>query len=163
MDQASIAGAEQTPYANKYQIGPSSRRPLSWIKAQIMPDEGCSPSPSIQGPAPRLQWRSFFVTGENHGGTDLSGGYGPAQGQVQQLIAAGKLGDMLTNAIRNPPRPERQRRSWPTMELKNRYLKSSAPLSKVIFDGKISSVIKDALGLHTYVQPAGAGANSRPR
>ena len=37
-----------------------------------------------------------------------------------------------------------------TMELKNRYLKSSAPLSKVVFDGKIN-VIKDALGLHTYV------------
>ena len=47
------------------------------------------------------------------------------------------------------------------MELKNRYLKSSAPLSKVIFDGKIS-VIKDALGLHTYVSRVQA-ASSRPR
>lgn len=36
------------------------------------------------------------------------------------------------------------------MELKNRYLKKSAPLSKVVYDKKIH-VINNALGLHTYV------------
>jgi predicted metal-dependent hydrolase len=37
-----------------------------------------------------------------------------------------------------------------TMAIKNDYLRKSAPLSKVIYDDKIH-VIKDALGLHTYI------------
>ncbi len=37
-----------------------------------------------------------------------------------------------------------------TMIIKNRYLKKSAPLSKVAYDGKIH-VINNALGLHKYV------------
>ncbi|QYJ91388.1 M48 metallopeptidase family protein [Shewanella halotolerans] len=37
-----------------------------------------------------------------------------------------------------------------TMALKNRYLKKSSPLSKVIFDDKIT-LKKQALGLHSYV------------
>ncbi|GAM54604.1 metal-dependent hydrolase [Vibrio ishigakensis] len=37
-----------------------------------------------------------------------------------------------------------------TMEFKNRYLKKSAPLSKVIYDPKIH-LINNALGLHSYV------------
>jgi len=38
-----------------------------------------------------------------------------------------------------------------TMALKNKYLKKSQPLSKVIYDNKIH-IIHDALGLHTYVR-----------
>ncbi len=37
-----------------------------------------------------------------------------------------------------------------TLSIKNRFLKKSAPLSKIIFDPKIH-VIKNALGLHSYV------------
>lgn len=37
-----------------------------------------------------------------------------------------------------------------TMDLKNQYLKKSAPLSKVQFDDKIH-VINNALGLHSFV------------
>ena len=37
-----------------------------------------------------------------------------------------------------------------TMALKNHYLKKSSPLSKVIFDDKIT-LKKQALGLHSYV------------
>jgi predicted metal-dependent hydrolase len=37
-----------------------------------------------------------------------------------------------------------------TMELKDRFLKKSPPISKVIFDNKIH-VINNALGLHSYV------------
>ncbi|HGY1052340.1 TPA: M48 family metallopeptidase [Aeromonas salmonicida subsp. pectinolytica] len=80
------------------------------------------------------------------------GGYpDPLKAQVQQLIAAGKLGDMLEKRYPDSHLIQSDKALLAyTMELKNRYLKSSAPLSKVIFDGKIN-VIKDALGLHTYV------------
>jgi len=80
------------------------------------------------------------------------GGYpDPLKAQVQQLIAAGKLGDMLEKRYPDSHLIQSDKALLGyTMELKNRYLKSSAPLSKVIFDGKIN-VIKDALGLHTYV------------
>jgi predicted metal-dependent hydrolase len=37
-----------------------------------------------------------------------------------------------------------------TMEIKERYLKKSPPITKVVFDNKIH-LIKNALGLHTYV------------
>ncbi|WP_088743633.1 YgjP-like metallopeptidase domain-containing protein [Cobetia sp. QF-1] len=37
-----------------------------------------------------------------------------------------------------------------TMALKNQYMRSSAPISKVIYDDKIH-VINNALGLHTFV------------
>ncbi len=37
-----------------------------------------------------------------------------------------------------------------TMAIKSRYLKKSAPLSKVAYDGKIH-VINNALGLHKYI------------
>ncbi len=36
------------------------------------------------------------------------------------------------------------------LQLKNRYLKKSSPLSKVVYDNKIH-VINNALGLHKYV------------
>ncbi|MDX7921993.1 hypothetical protein D3C76_710130 [compost metagenome] len=80
------------------------------------------------------------------------GGYpDPLKHQVQQLIAAGKLGEMLAKRYPETHLVQSDKALLAyTMELKNRYLKSSAPLSKVIFDGKIN-VIKDALGLHTYV------------
>lgn len=80
------------------------------------------------------------------------GGYpDPLKAQVQQLIAAGKLGDMLEKRYPDSHLIQSDKALLGyAMELKNRYLKSSAPLSKVIFDGKIN-VIKDALGLHTYV------------
>ncbi|WP_428773570.1 M48 metallopeptidase family protein [Vibrio sp.] len=37
-----------------------------------------------------------------------------------------------------------------TLAIKNRYMKKTAPLSKVIYDGKIH-LINNALGLHSYV------------
>ncbi|MCW8332539.1 YgjP-like metallopeptidase domain-containing protein [Vibrio paucivorans] len=37
-----------------------------------------------------------------------------------------------------------------TIEIKNRYMKKTAPLSKVVYDNKIH-LINNALGLHTYV------------
>ncbi|MFM4874985.1 M48 family metallopeptidase [Aeromonas veronii] len=80
------------------------------------------------------------------------GGYpDPLKAQVKQLIAAGKLEEMLAKRYPESHQIQSDKALLAyTMELKNRYLKSSAPLSKVVFDGKIN-VIKDALGLHTYV------------
>lgn len=37
-----------------------------------------------------------------------------------------------------------------TLAIKNRYLKKSSPLTKVVYDGKIH-VINNALGLHKYI------------
>lgn len=37
-----------------------------------------------------------------------------------------------------------------TMDIKNRYMKKTSPLSKVIYDNKIH-LINNALGLHSYV------------
>ncbi|MGL5031705.1 MAG: YgjP-like metallopeptidase domain-containing protein [Aeromonas sp.] len=83
--------------------------------------------------------------------TYLSGYPDPLKAQVQQLITAGKLGEMLAKRYPHSHQVQNDKALLAyTMELKNRYLKSSAPLSKVVFDGKIN-VIKDALGLHTYI------------
>jgi len=42
------------------------------------------------------------------------------------------------------------------MDLKNQYMKKSAPLSKIAFDGKIH-VVNNALGLHSYVSRVQGG------
>lgn len=43
-----------------------------------------------------------------------------------------------------------------TMDIKQRYMKKTAPISKVIWDNKIH-LINNALGLHTYVSRAHGG------
>ncbi|ENY72048.1 YgjP protein [Aeromonas diversa CDC 2478-85] len=71
--------------------------------------------------------------------------------QVRDLIKTDRLGALL--AKRYPARHQIQSdgalRDY-VQGIKNRYLKSSAPLSKVVYDGKIN-IVRDALGLHTYV------------
>jgi len=42
------------------------------------------------------------------------------------------------------------------MDLKNQYLRKSAPLSKIVFDNKIH-VVNNALGLHSYVSRVQGG------
>ncbi|WNC67675.1 M48 family metallopeptidase [Thalassotalea nanhaiensis] len=73
------------------------------------------------------------------------------QAQVETLITEKRLANFLlnkypkTHTIAN----DNQLREF-VQELKNKYLKKSAPLSKVTFDNKIH-VINNALGLHSYV------------
>lgn len=43
-----------------------------------------------------------------------------------------------------------------TMDIKQRYMKKTAPISKVLWDNKIH-LINNALGLHTYVSRAHGG------
>ena len=79
-------------------------------------------------------------------------GYGPdILAAVQQLIDSGRLAQRL----RRDYRPGHTINTDPalyryTLELKERYLRRSAPINKVCFDDKIS-VINSALGLHTAV------------
>ena len=73
------------------------------------------------------------------------------QNQINQLLQQKKLGTFLlgkyprTHDVSN----DKELREF-TLAIKNRYIKKSAPLSKVIFDPKIH-VIKNALGLHSFV------------
>lgn len=84
--------------------------------------------------------------------------YSPAlQAQVEDLLARQALGAYLLNkypsahAVAN----DKALRDF-TLDIKNQYLKKSAPLSKVVYDNKIH-VIKHALGLHSYVSRVQGG------
>ncbi len=71
--------------------------------------------------------------------------------QVQQLIDNNKLVAYFKSRYPTAHSISNNKLLYDyTQEIKNRYLKKSAPLSKVIFDDKIS-LSHQALGLHTYV------------
>ena len=73
------------------------------------------------------------------------------QQQVQQLQSEGKLGAML---LKKYPRAHTVRTDKAlydyVMALKNEFLRSSEPLSKVTFDNRLQ-VIAHALGTHTQI------------
>jgi len=73
------------------------------------------------------------------------------QKQVQQLIDENKLANFLLSKYPTPHniKNDKELRVF-VMGYKNDYLKKSPPLSKIVFDNKIH-VIKNALGLHSYV------------
>jgi UTP pyrophosphatase len=80
------------------------------------------------------------------------GGYSAdIQQQVSQLLDAGKLPGIL---LKRHPAPHQIRTDKAlydyTLAIKNQYLRQSQPLSKVVFDDKIS-LSHQALGLHSYV------------
>ena len=81
----------------------------------------------------------------------LAGYSSEIQEQVQSLIAQDQLGQFLLK--RHPQihdvRTDKALYDY-TIEIKNQYLRKSQPLSKVIFDDKIS-LSHQALGLHSYV------------
>ncbi len=69
--------------------------------------------------------------------------------QVDTLIAQNKLGKYLLNKYPSCHETVTDKQLYRfTIDLKNQYLKKSAPLSKVRYDDKID-VIHNALGLHT--------------
>jgi predicted metal-dependent hydrolase len=79
-------------------------------------------------------------------------GYDPRlHAQVRELIAQNRLGEYLqsrygeAHAVRND-----KALAAAAGELKNRFLRSTAPLSKVIYDGKLQ-VLSHALGTHTAI------------
>ncbi|MGL5409386.1 MAG: M48 metallopeptidase family protein [Shewanella sp.] len=71
--------------------------------------------------------------------------------QVLQHIEAGTLPTLLLRRHPNVHEIRSDKALYGyTQTLKNRYLRQSSPLSKVIFDDKIS-ISHHALGLHSYV------------
>lgn len=79
------------------------------------------------------------------------------QAQVQQMIDEDRLGSFLLAKYPVPHRVanDRELREY-VLGIKNRYLKKSNPLSKIVYDNKIH-VINNALGLHSYVSRVQGG------
>lgn len=80
------------------------------------------------------------------------GGYPAAlQAQAQQLADQGRLGTVLVQKYPNAHGVRNDRALYDyVMALKAEYLRSSEPLGKVCFDGKLH-VVAHALGTHTTV------------
>jgi predicted metal-dependent hydrolase len=71
--------------------------------------------------------------------------------QVIRLIDQNKLGEVLLKRYPETHDIRTDKALYQYVQtLKNRYLKKSKPLGKVVFDEKIS-VVNHALGLHTFV------------
>ena len=70
--------------------------------------------------------------------------------QVVSLIKSEQLPTFLLNKYPNTHQYKTDKSLYEyTLGFKNSYIKKSAPLSKVIYDGKIH-VINNALGMHTF-------------
>ena len=73
------------------------------------------------------------------------------QRQAETLLDSEKSGAWLLNKYPDVHQLNGTRALYDyTMDLKNEYMRSSPPISKVIYDDKIH-VINNALGLHTFV------------
>ncbi|WED23110.1 M48 family metallopeptidase [Vibrio sp. JC009] len=71
--------------------------------------------------------------------------------QVSQLITQGKIGSWFENKYPDNHEIKSEKALFDyTVEIKNRYMRKSSPLSKVVYDGKIH-LINNALGLHSFV------------
>ena len=71
--------------------------------------------------------------------------------QVQDLIEQKKLSIHLVNKYKNTHKLKNDKALFSyANDLKNAHMKKVAPLSKVVYDGKIN-VINNALGTHTFV------------
>ena len=73
------------------------------------------------------------------------------QAQVRQLIQQGRLGDSLRQRYDGAHEVRTDRALYDyTLELKNRYMRNAAPLSKVVFDNQLQ-LLQHALGTHITV------------
>lgn len=85
-------------------------------------------------------------------------GYAPElQQKIQHMLNENKLQQYLESKYpeQHNIASDKALRDF-VMEYKNRYLKKSSPLSKVVFDNKIH-VVNNALGLHSYVSKVHGG------
>ena len=73
------------------------------------------------------------------------------QQRARELLDAGKLGEAVRKryAEPNPVRNDRQLYDY-VQAIKERHLRQSVPLGKVLYDGKLQ-VVKHALGTHTAI------------
>lgn len=79
------------------------------------------------------------------------------QAQVQRLVDQNQLGSFLLERYPLPHgiKNDGALRDY-TLDIKQRYLRKSDTLSKVIFDNRIH-VVNNALGLHTYLSRVQGG------
>ena len=85
-------------------------------------------------------------------------GYAPElRAQIQAMIDKQSLGSYLAKKYPDfhSISSDKALRDY-VMDLKNQYMRKSAPLSKVAFDNKIH-VVNNALGLHSYVSRVQGG------
>ena len=77
--------------------------------------------------------------------------------RISELIAENRLGSHLLNKYPAPHEIRTDRALYEfTVGIKNEFLRTSEPLSKVAYDGKIH-VINNALGTHTFVSRVQGG------
>lgn len=77
--------------------------------------------------------------------------------QVQQLIDSQRLEALLLKKYPENHNIKTEKALYDyVVEIKNQYLKKSAPISKVAYDNKIN-VIHHALGLHTFISRVQGG------
>ncbi|GEM80231.1 M48 metallopeptidase family protein [Vibrio superstes] len=70
---------------------------------------------------------------------------------ITQLVESGKLNNWFEQRYPTKHAIQSEKALFEyTMAIKNRFMRKSAPLSKVIYDPKIH-LINNALGLHSYV------------
>ncbi|MGQ0801982.1 MAG: M48 metallopeptidase family protein [Pseudomarimonas sp.] len=73
------------------------------------------------------------------------------QAQVRELIAQGRLGEVLAHKYPQPHAARNDGQLYDYVQsLKERHMRSAVPLGKVIYDGKLQ-VMKHALGTHTSI------------
>ena len=82
---------------------------------------------------------------------------GSLRDQVQSMIEQNRLAQFLLSKYPQPHgiTNDKSLRAY-VMELKNRYLRKSSPLSVVTYDARIHAV-HNALGLHSYVSRVQGG------
>ncbi|MDD2338125.1 MAG: DUF45 domain-containing protein [Geobacteraceae bacterium] len=71
--------------------------------------------------------------------------------QVELLVTENRLGSLLARKYPSAHTIRSEKALYDfTIGMKSKYLSTSAPISKVVFDGKIN-VIHHALGTHTFI------------
>ena len=80
------------------------------------------------------------------------GGYNAdVQAQVRELIARGRLGEWLASKYDQAHDVRNDKALYAyTVAMKDRYLRKTEPLNKVVFDNRLQ-VVRHALGTHTTV------------
>jgi predicted metal-dependent hydrolase len=77
--------------------------------------------------------------------------------QIEQLVSSNKLVSWFESRYPENHSIKNEKSLFEyTIAIKNRYMKKTSPLSKVIYDSKIH-LINNALGLHTYVSKVHGG------
>jgi len=77
--------------------------------------------------------------------------------RAAELVAENRLGEYLLGRYPRPHEIRTDRALYDyTVALKNGFLRSSTPVSKVVYDGRIG-LVHSALGLHTFVSRVQGG------